>query len=341
MLNNIKISAIIPNFNHGNIIGKAICRLNEQKRRPDEIIIVDDASTDNSLAEIKHYSLLYDNIKILINKKNIGVEKALNRGLEAAIGDLVYCGAADDYVLPDLFFELAKFSTLSHNYGFITAEVVVKGESGSILGIRPAVRVSSRVKYLNSSDVNRHLKTSDNLFLSVSTLFSRQKLLDAGGFDKNLGPYADTFILRELALKYGYVVVPRVLGVWVKDKNSYSQRLIYNHRELHGYIDKCVRKARDSVHMGEEYANILKKRLIFFSMRQKILNGDASPYEVLSEKFDVKATKFFGLILSQMPKKSCNIILLIAHVAIKPPVAVWPIFRTKIARILFGFGSTH
>jgi glycosyltransferase involved in cell wall biosynthesis len=46
------VSAIIPNYNHGHLLPKAVAALQAQCVRPSEIIIVDDGSTDDSRAVI-------------------------------------------------------------------------------------------------------------------------------------------------------------------------------------------------------------------------------------------------------------------------------------------------
>ena len=50
------LSVGMPNYNHGHLIGRALDAIVAQSRPPDELIIVDDASTDRSLEVIESYA---------------------------------------------------------------------------------------------------------------------------------------------------------------------------------------------------------------------------------------------------------------------------------------------
>ena len=50
-----KVSVIIPNYNRANIIGETIQNILNQELQPYEIIVVDDGSTDNSIAVIESF----------------------------------------------------------------------------------------------------------------------------------------------------------------------------------------------------------------------------------------------------------------------------------------------
>lgn len=97
MLEKIAISIIIPLFNKENFIRKSLDSLIKQKNFSNyEIIIVDDASTDNSINLIKKYNL--KNLKILSLKNNFGPSAARNIGLKNANGKYVYFLDADDSI---------------------------------------------------------------------------------------------------------------------------------------------------------------------------------------------------------------------------------------------------
>ena len=88
------LSIIIPVYNSEKYIGEClnsiICEINEQK---DELIIIDDGSTDCSLKIFKRYNS--NNIKI-INKQNEGVSDARNTGINNANGKFIMFVDADD-----------------------------------------------------------------------------------------------------------------------------------------------------------------------------------------------------------------------------------------------------
>lgn len=103
----IKISAILPNYNDSALLPTAIESLINQTDSISEIIIVDDGSTDNSLAIIEEYQSKYPQIRLVQHEKNQGVCAALNHGIEHATGDYVILCAADDWY-SDNMIALAK-----------------------------------------------------------------------------------------------------------------------------------------------------------------------------------------------------------------------------------------
>ena len=95
------LSAIIPNHNHGQYIGRAVDALLTQERVPDEIVIVDDASTDDSLAIINELAAKSPRIKVVSLSVNAGTNAALRAGLEIAQPvDYFVLAGADDWVMP-------------------------------------------------------------------------------------------------------------------------------------------------------------------------------------------------------------------------------------------------
>lgn len=86
------ISVIIPTYNRANLIGETLEALLRQSRLPDEIIVVDDGSTDNT-AEVVH---ALDPTIRLIRQENAGPAVARNRGLAEASGEFIQFFDSDD-----------------------------------------------------------------------------------------------------------------------------------------------------------------------------------------------------------------------------------------------------
>lgn len=87
-----KVSVIIPTHNAQKFIYKTLQSVFGQSVQPDEVIIVDDGSTDNFRDEIKEYS---GNIEI-VEQANRGVPSARNTGLLKSTGDYIAFIDADD-----------------------------------------------------------------------------------------------------------------------------------------------------------------------------------------------------------------------------------------------------
>ena len=102
-----KLSVIIPVYNAEKWISETLDSIVNQTYKDIEIIVVDDGSSDNSLAIVNGYAERDDRIKI-ISKKNGGVSSARNVGIENATGDYVAFIDADDYVELDAYEKLIK-----------------------------------------------------------------------------------------------------------------------------------------------------------------------------------------------------------------------------------------
>jgi glycosyltransferase involved in cell wall biosynthesis len=95
----IKLSVLIPVWNQEELVIKALDHL---PRRDDmEIIVRDDGSTDNTLANLKQYKEEHPelNLTITANKGNKGVAYTKNRLLKAAKGEFIHLHDSDDYVI--------------------------------------------------------------------------------------------------------------------------------------------------------------------------------------------------------------------------------------------------
>lgn len=90
-----KVSVIIPCHNNQAYVGSAIDSVLNQTHQNLEIIVIDDASTDDSINIIKKYSFR-EGFTYLQNRKNLGAAATRNRGIEYATGDYIAFLDADD-----------------------------------------------------------------------------------------------------------------------------------------------------------------------------------------------------------------------------------------------------
>ncbi len=93
-----KISVIIPVFNAELTIERCLDSIRRQTYRNLEIIIINDASTDESLKRIKQFQEMDERIKIIDEKVRGGVGMARNSGLNCAEGKYIVFVDSDDYV---------------------------------------------------------------------------------------------------------------------------------------------------------------------------------------------------------------------------------------------------
>ena len=91
------VTVLIPTFNRAELLLEALDSILAQTRQPDEIIVINDGSTDDTIDRLKAYR---SDVKIL-NQENSGKSAALNKALKVAKGDLIWVFDDDDIAEPD------------------------------------------------------------------------------------------------------------------------------------------------------------------------------------------------------------------------------------------------
>ena len=102
------ISIIVPNFNGGATLEATLLSLIEQRYPNLEILVVDGASTDNSVEVIRRYE---NQIAWWVSEKDRGQSHAINKGFARCTGDVVNWLCSDDVLLPGALHAVAKAFT--------------------------------------------------------------------------------------------------------------------------------------------------------------------------------------------------------------------------------------
>lgn len=132
--NKITISLIIPVYNAEVYLSKCIDSVLNQSYVPDQIILVDDGSTDYSSKICDEYAK--DNsIVEVIHKKNEGLGFARNTGLKAAWGDYVAFLDSDDYLDTD-FFSVMRAALDNENYDLVKSGYRRISKEGKVFSVR-------------------------------------------------------------------------------------------------------------------------------------------------------------------------------------------------------------
>jgi glycosyltransferase involved in cell wall biosynthesis len=209
------LSVLLPNYNHARYIPRALRALLDQSRPPEEIIVIDDASTDDSIEAIDVFAAKFSCIRVLRNPTNRGAIAALTRGLQAARGRYVYFAAADDWVMPGFFARAVEALEVDTTVGLFCGEaVLVDGQTGRLIGYRPPVRPIYRAGTVSAERAERLLRRSDNWILTGSAVFRRSAVLAVGALDERLGTFADGYLARKVALTSGFIFMPEVAATW-------------------------------------------------------------------------------------------------------------------------------
>ena len=182
--NNFDISVIIPAYCAGKFIHRALDSVLSQTILPNEIIIVDDGSTDNTLEIIESYSNQSRNVEVIVlSQENKGPGAARNLGLQRASSKYIAFLDSDDEWLPNKL-QISIQRLEQEDYDLIAHNVIMVKE-----------------KNQTRNDIAaRYKKAKDSLFfglyckgfIGTSTVVTRLSVIrEAGFFDETLSAAQD------------------------------------------------------------------------------------------------------------------------------------------------------
>lgn len=192
-----KISIIIPNFNGKSLLSKNLPIV--IKNCPNcEIIVVDDASSDDS---VKYVTNNFPQVKIFANERNLGFAKTANRGVEESKGELVAIINSD--VAPRKNSVTAVGSYFDDQHVFAVGLCDLSHEKNKLI---KRGRGGAKFKRGFVEHFAIAIKQGETFWVSGgSGVFDRGKFLELGGFDPVFAPfYWEDIDLSFRAAKRGF-----------------------------------------------------------------------------------------------------------------------------------------
>ncbi len=174
------VSIILPVYNGASTIERAIDSVLAQDFLSWELIIIDDGSTDALSDTIKKY--LRDNrISFFQNKKNLGIQKTLNRGLAQAQGVYIARIDSDDvWTDPKKLSKQVAFLEHNPNVVLVGTDAILQDASGKVIG--------RYVMPKSDTQIRRRI-LSRNCFLHASVLFRADATKKVGGYSEDSSAY--------------------------------------------------------------------------------------------------------------------------------------------------------
>jgi glycosyltransferase involved in cell wall biosynthesis/peptidoglycan/xylan/chitin deacetylase (PgdA/CDA1 family) len=157
-----------------------------------EFLIIDDASTDNSVEIINSYN--DSRIKLLINDKNIGQTASLNKGLVRAQGKYVARFDQDDVCLPKRLEEQVIFFKNNPSVSIVCSREYSIDEKGEKIG-------AWNRELNNYGAFLGYVILGINPIWTPSVMFIKNDIMQLDGFDENFGPASDFELWSRIAIK--------------------------------------------------------------------------------------------------------------------------------------------
>jgi cellulose synthase/poly-beta-1,6-N-acetylglucosamine synthase-like glycosyltransferase len=128
------ITVIIASYNYGAFLVEAIESVLRQTRLPDEILISDDASTENTFEIAEFYQSQYPHlIRINQNETNLGIVAHFNKVVALTSGDYITILGADNRYLSDYVEKTAAVLDLNDDVAIAYTDFALFGKRASVV----------------------------------------------------------------------------------------------------------------------------------------------------------------------------------------------------------------
>ncbi len=283
MNKNPEVSVIIPTYNRGNLIARAIQSVLKQTHQNFEIIVIDDASADNTKEVIQSFN--DSRIKYIKHQVNKGGSAARNTGIKIAQGKYIAFLDSDDEWLPEkLEKQVKKIKESNEKVGVIYTRYWILQNNKKFLSKEPQKR----------GDIFEDELFEDWITPTSCVLVKKECFERVGGFDENL-PVRQDYDMWLRISKYFYfdfIKEPLVKIYLDRDTNRITSTDFKKQISAENQILEKIKK--------EIYSWPLRKQKKLISRHYYILgkrlcvNGNT----FLGRKFFLKAVKTYPFSLS-------------------------------------------
>jgi glycosyltransferase involved in cell wall biosynthesis len=207
------IAVIVPNRNDSRHLPRCIRSLLGQDDPPDELIVVDDQSTDDSVPLIRSLIAGQPRARLLQNPERLGTNGALNRGFDASRSEYVLFLSSNDFVLPGLFARARAGLARHPGAGLWSALGWLVDEDDRVIRLHRSPVLTLRDAYLPPEKCVQLTYHVGNWSVGSTLLFHREALEAAGRFDPAYMGLADLVATLIVAARKGAVYSPVPFGV--------------------------------------------------------------------------------------------------------------------------------
>ena len=228
------ISICIPTYNGEKYLRECLDSVLLQTYKNIEIVIVDDCSSDTTVAIVEGYIQKDSRIKLYKNEHNFGLVGNWNKALDVAKGEWIKFVFQDDLIekkcLEILSNAVNGHSIVTCDRNFIfddsVSEVLKKYYTEDLLTLKKLVK-STDIRFLSNQQVSEF--ASRNLALNfigepTAVLFHKRVIADLGSFNSDFSQICDLEYWLRISTAHGLVYVPQYLVSFRVHANSESAK---------------------------------------------------------------------------------------------------------------------
>jgi glycosyltransferase involved in cell wall biosynthesis len=205
------VTIVITSYNYGAHVGDAIRSALAQTHRNLEVLVLDNASTDDSLAVAN--SISDPRLRVVARPENVGLQRNHNDGFRMAKGEYVAFLSADDLMLPTLVADVLGYRSAHPDVDLVYASAAIMDVEGKITGYfdHPSFGGAGEYRLRNEFAC---LLTRDSCMYLPTLLFPRNVFDEVGPFSEKLDVLLDyeySIRLAGAGKKFGFFSKPLAL----------------------------------------------------------------------------------------------------------------------------------
>jgi glycosyltransferase involved in cell wall biosynthesis len=241
------VSIIVPNYNHARFLTQRLQTILDQTYRDFELIILDDASTDDSREVIEKFAQ-DPRVRTVYNEKNTGSPFIQwNRGVAQAKGDYVWIAESDDYADPELLQSLVAVLRSRENLAVVYSQSWHVVDDGSVIGtIAPFYSDLDHGRWMQDfvndgkDECSRYLIRKNTIPNASAAVFRRQLYEEAGGADANMRLAGDWMLWAKLLLRGDVAFVAKPLNYYRCHSSTVRSSVLYSTSEIEEFYRVCT-----------------------------------------------------------------------------------------------------
>ena len=252
------VSLIIANYNYGRFLPEAAYSALSQTVQPDEILLIDDCSIDNSMEVAERYK---DKMKVVRNEKNLGIVENFNKAVSLTKGDYICFLGADNRFRSD-YIEKCKLALDTHEDAAVAyTDAVLFGQRAEVLAQKvnaepvPNIKDTFLWQFVDFNEETKKTLRQQN-FIHGSSMYRRIAFEKVCGYLKSDGPEDHNLFVRMIDHGWNAIHVPEYLLEYRQHSNeqantqlNYSIELAYYRRQLKATLkqNKVLREKINSI----------------------------------------------------------------------------------------------
>lgn len=266
------LSIIIPAYNASEFITRTLTSVANQVCKPDEVIVIDDGSTDDTSRLVSEFAEASDLRIKLTRQRNQGSSTARNRGIDESSGELLAFLDADDVIYPEFLSQAVLALSCYPHWVACFSDRDIVDRDGALISKdldHPVFRALTKARLENDfvelSDDMLFATMLNGSVIPMTIICRRRHVVAVGGFDETLAYNEDRLFMLKLIKRGTLGYVDKPLGTWQRhDANKSGDANVLKQYAASELILKKVLSDTDTFHLSTQelsHTSLAQRRL--------------------------------------------------------------------------------